>query len=244
MGRNAGHLALGIGKSAGAALTVIPEEFPSGEIRLDDVAAVIEGAILKRKAAEDRDDGIAVVSEGFADKFPQAELASLAGVDIAHDPHGHIRLGELPLSAIVRRAAQDRFARSGRDLPMVDVTIGYELRCASPISFDIDYTRSLGYGAANLLLSDPDDPALADGGLIYLEGEQLKVMPFDDMLDPATGRTRVRMVNTRSQYYQVARQYMTRIRAEDLRDEALVARMAALARTDAVGIRTRFGGVA
>ena len=244
MGRNAGHLALGIGKSAGAALTVIPEEFPSGEIRLDDVAAVIEGAILKRKAAEGRDDGIAVVSEGFADKFPQAELASLSGVDIAHDPHGHIRLGELPLSAIVRRAAQDRFARSGRDLPMVDVTIGYELRCASPISFDIDYTRSLGYGAANLLLSEPDDPALADGGLIYLEGEQLKVMPFDDMLDPATGRTRVRMVNTRSQYYQVARQYMTRIRAGDLRDDALVARMAALARTDAAGIRARFGGVA
>ena len=244
MGRNAGHLALGIGKSAGAALTVIPEEFPGGEIRLDDVAAVIEGAILKRKAAEGRDDGIAVVSEGFADKFPQDELASLSGVDIAHDPHGHIRLGELPLSAIIRRAVQDRFAQLGRDFPMVDVTIGYELRCASPISFDIDYTRSLGYGAANLLLSDPADPALADGGLIYLEGEQLKVMPFDDMLDPATGRTRVRMVNTRSQYYQVARQYMTRIRAGDLRDEALVARMAELARTDAAGIRERFGGVA
>jgi 6-phosphofructokinase 1 len=31
MGRSAGHLALGIGKSAGATPTVIAEEFPRGE---------------------------------------------------------------------------------------------------------------------------------------------------------------------------------------------------------------------
>lgn len=242
MGRKAGHLALGIGTSAAAALTIIPEEFPNPVIKIDDVVKLMEGAILKRKAAEGRDDGIAVISEGVAERFDLDELGNLAGVDIGRDPHGHIRLGELPLSAMIRRAVQQRFIDAGLNFPMVDATIGYELRCASPVSFDIDYTRSLGYGAARLLLSEPADPALADGGLIYLDGERLSVMPFDDMRDPATGRTRVRMVDTQSQRYRVAREYMSRIRPRDLQDDAMVARMAQHSARSETEIRRRFGG--
>ena len=43
MGRKAGHLALGIGKAAGATCTIIPEEFSDEHIRLDDVCNVLEG---------------------------------------------------------------------------------------------------------------------------------------------------------------------------------------------------------
>jgi hypothetical protein len=51
MGRSAGHLALGIGKSAGATLTVIAEEFPRGEpIRLSRLVDVLETSMLKRIA--------------------------------------------------------------------------------------------------------------------------------------------------------------------------------------------------
>jgi 6-phosphofructokinase 1 len=57
MGRKAGHLALGIGKAAGATVTVIPEEFPGDRIKLDDVCVVLEGAILKRRAMG-REDGL------------------------------------------------------------------------------------------------------------------------------------------------------------------------------------------
>ena len=49
MGRKTGHLALGIGKSAGATLIVVPEEFPQERISLNDVCRVLEGAILKRE---------------------------------------------------------------------------------------------------------------------------------------------------------------------------------------------------
>lgn len=240
MGRKAGHLALGIGKAAGAPLTIIPEEFPDPVISIDDVVKRIEGAMLKRKAADGRDDGIAVVSEGVAERFSQDELANMSGFEIARDPHGHIRLGELPLSAILRRAVQQRFADAGKTLGMVDATIGYELRCAPPVSFDIDYTRSLGYAAAQLLLSKPSDSKLANGGLIYLEGERLSVMPFEDMRDPETGRTRVRMINTQSQYYQVARQYMTHISPQDLQDDALVSRMAQHSGRSEDAVRKRF----
>ena len=241
MGRKAGHLALGIGSSAGTALSIIPEEFPDPVIKVDDVVKMMEGAMLKRYAAEGREDGIAVISEGVAERFDPEELAGIAGIDVNRDPHGHIRLGELPLSAMVRRAVQQRFADAGKNIGMVDVTIGYELRCASPISFDIDYTRSLGYGAARLLLSEPADDRFETGGLIYLDGDNLNTLTFDELRDPDTGRTRVRMVDTNSERYKVAREYMVQVHPEDLEDDALVARMAEYSRRSADEIRERFG---
>ncbi len=241
MGRKAGHLALGIGKAADATLTVIPEEFPNPVISMSDVVRLMEGSMLKRKALEGRDDGIVVISEGVAERFTQGELESLSGVDIARDPHGHIRLGELPLSGIIRRAVQQRLSDTGKKITMVDATIGYELRCAPPIPFDIEYTRSLGYGAARLLLTEPANDALANGGLVYLDGGRLNTMPFEDMRDDATGRTQVRMVDIDSQRYRTARSYMTRIEPHDLKNDETVALLAHHAGTSADEIRRRFG---
>src|SRR5207249_3370905 len=51
MGRSAGHLAVGIGKAAGATLTVVAEEFPKGEaVRLEHLVDIVEAAMLKRIA--------------------------------------------------------------------------------------------------------------------------------------------------------------------------------------------------
>ena len=241
MGRKAGHLALGIGSSAGTALSIIPEEFPDPVIKVDDVVKMMEGAMLKRQAVDGREDGIAVISEGVAERFDPEELATLAGIAINRDPHGHIRLGELPLSAMVRQAVQQRFAEGGKILGMVDVTVGYELRCASPLSFDIDYTRSLGYGAARLLLSEPADERFVNGGLIYLEDNNLKTLTFDELRDPETGRTRVRMVDIDSERYKVAREYMVRVQPQDIEDDDLVARMAEYSKRTPDEIRERFG---
>ena len=67
MGRKAGHLALGMGKAAGATLTLIPEEFSQGsesaEVSIDQLVDVLAGAIIKR-ASEGRRDGVAVIAEG------------------------------------------------------------------------------------------------------------------------------------------------------------------------------------
>src|SRR5947208_8506425 len=48
MGRKTGHLALGIGKAAGATLTLISEEFPP-PIRLRTIVDTLVAAIIKRK---------------------------------------------------------------------------------------------------------------------------------------------------------------------------------------------------
>ena len=68
MGRKAGHLALGIGKAAGATLTIIPEEFPEERIRLHEVSRMLEAAILKRRVMGS-EHGVAIIAEGISEKL-------------------------------------------------------------------------------------------------------------------------------------------------------------------------------
>ena len=226
MGRKAGHLALGIGKAAGATITVIGEEFPKERITLAEVCDVLEGAILKRRVLG-RKDGVAVIAEGIGEKLDPEELAKIPGVEVERDPHGHIRLGEIPLATILKREIQRRFKERGEKITIVDVTLGYELRCAPPIPFDIDYTRTLGYGAVRFLLSEPKDDKVKEGGMVCLVGGRLEILPFDELRDPVTGRTKVRLVDINSEHYKVAREYMIRLEREDLENPEMLAKLAA-----------------
>ena len=78
MGRKAGHLALGIGKAAGATLTVIGEEFPDATVPFAHICDIVEGAIIKRRAMG-RNFGVAVLAEGLIEKLDPKELADLSG---------------------------------------------------------------------------------------------------------------------------------------------------------------------
>ena len=229
MGRSAGHLALGMGKAAGATLTVIPEEFPSDRTTVGQVCDVLEGAILKRRVMG-RERGLAIIAEGIAEMLDPEELANLPGVEVNYDQHGHIRLDEIPLEKILKREIQDRFQRRGEDIGIVDRTIGYELRSASPIPFDVDYTRTLGHGAVRCLLSASEENPWADGGLVCLEDGHLKVLPFEELRDPITQRTRIRRVDIHSESYRVARDYMIRLEKVDLADPDKKLRLATAAK--------------
>jgi 6-phosphofructokinase 1 len=226
MGRKAGHLALGIGKAAGATLTIIPEEFRDDQIDVSDVCDILEGAILKRRAMGRR-DGLAVIAEGIGEKLDPEGLSRLPGVVVEHDEYGNIRLSEIPLETILKREIQRRFAERGERIPIVDLTLGYELRCAPPVPFDIDYTRTLGYAAVRFLLEEPKDESLAVGGLVCLgRAGHLRVLPFDELRDPDTGRTKVRLVDVGSESYEVAREYMIRLEKKDLDDLTMLGVMA------------------
>lgn len=239
MGRKAGHLALGVGKSAGATLTIIPEEFEKPQISLDDLSRVIEGAILKRRM-NGQAYGVAVVAEGVGERIDPEELKRSAGTELSYDPYGNVALADIPLAAMIKQRVQSRFKSRGQRIQVTDVTLGYELRCTQPIPFDIDYTRTLGYGAVRFLLDEQDDPRLRHGGFIYLEGQDLRVMPFEDLRDPETGRTRVRLVDTSSQYYNVARDYMIRLNQRDLEDDVTAMRLADLAGLPLDAFRAEF----
>ena len=101
MGRKAGHLALGIGKGAGATLTLIPEEFGAGPVKLATVVDTLAGAILKR-LARGRRDGVAVIAEGVALALDPADLERFDAVE--RDEHGHVRLAEIALGELLKRA--------------------------------------------------------------------------------------------------------------------------------------------
>ena len=90
MGRKAGHLALGIGKAAGATLTVIPEEFRERAVRLSSSAGYLDRNHIKRMS-HGTTDGVVVLAEGLVELLDPHELGGLEHVE--RDEHGHLATG-------------------------------------------------------------------------------------------------------------------------------------------------------
>jgi 6-phosphofructokinase 1 len=218
MGRTAGHLALGIGKSTGATLTIIPEEFP-GPVHFETVCDILEGAILKRQALWSRADGVAVIAEGLLERVPAEELSKIEGVRITRDSYGHLRLAELDLGYILKTQVEHRFANRGAPITIVHKNIGYEVRSASPVAFDCEYVRALGYGAVEFFLDHRTEAKKLSGALVCLVDGKHQYLDFHELLDPASGKSRVRAVDVTKPSYKIAREYMIRIEKEDLENE-------------------------
>ncbi len=88
-------------------------------------------------------------------------------------------------------------------------TIGYELRAADPIPYDIEYTRNLGYGAVRFLLCG------GSGAMIVFDEGKLRPVSFVELTDPLTGRIRNKLVDIKSENYEVGKKYMIRLEKED-----------------------------
>jgi 6-phosphofructokinase len=239
MGRTAGHLAVRIGKAAGVTLTVIAEEFaPDRPIGLEHLVDLIDTTILKR-IAHGRPFGVVILAEGIALRLEEDEL-KVAMPDVERDEHGHIRLGELDLDGVLAERVRARFKERGRKITITPKNIGYELRCASPIPFDIEYTRDLGYGAVDYLRRLIHEGGKEVGAMITVQEEQLVPLPFGSFTDPATGRPKVRDVNVRSGSYRVATEYMIRLEQEDLDDPARLGPIAGAAGMTPDAFKDRF----
>jgi 6-phosphofructokinase 1 len=219
MGRKAGHLALGIGKAAGTTLTLISEEFPK-PIRLKAIVDSLVGAIIKR-LSYGRPDGVAIISEGVVLDVAPGDLEGLHEVE--HDAHGHLRIAEVNIGEILKAQVAARLKAFGLKTTIAAKNIGYELRCADPIPFDMEYTRDLGYCAAKYLLAG------GNAAMISIQGGHFVPVPFAEMMDGDTGRTRIRLVNVASTRYAIARRYMIRLRRDDFEDPHELAKLAATA---------------
>ncbi len=234
MGRSAGWLAMAIGMSAGATITLIPEEFPP-RARVAQIVDVLEGAIIKR-AALGRPDGVALVAEGLAYKFgDREELERILGREVPVDAAGHPRLSEVNLANLLKVELEARFRARGRKLTLVDHELGYELRSADPTPADMGYCRSLGYFSVQLLMRPDPSPCM-----VNIVNGNLSPIHLHDTIDPETNRTRVRMVDLRSDSYRVARAYMIRLEMSDLENPETLAKLAAEAALPADEFRERF----
>jgi 6-phosphofructokinase 1 len=231
MGRKAGHLALGIGKAAGSTLTLIPEEFGPPPIRLRTLVDTLACAVIKR-LAYGRRDGVAVIAEGVVLSIEPTDFDAFE--DVERDAHGHVRIAEVNIGEMLKRAVQARLKEFGIFTTIVEKNIGYELRCADPIPHDMEYTRDLGYCATKYLLEG------GNAALISMQAGQFVAIPFSDLLDTGSGRARTRMVDIHSTRYAIARRYMIRLRRDDFDDEHELARFADTAHMTLEKFRAEF----
>jgi 6-phosphofructokinase 1 len=231
MGRKAGHLALGIGKAAGATLTLIPEEFKEKKIPMKKIVDILVGSIIKR-ISYGRPDGVAIVAEGLVERLDEKDLNQI--VDVERDEHDNIRIAEINFGEILKYKVQERLQEFGVKMTIVAKNIGYELRCADPIPFDMEYCRDLGFMAAKFLFDG------GSGALISFQDGRFVPMYFKDILDPKTKRMKVRMVDPSSESYYVANRYMIRLRKDDFDDPHELAKYAATANLPLEKFREQF----
>lgn len=231
MGRKAGHLALGIGKAAGATLTLIAEEFGGEPVRLAAIVDTLVCAIIKR-LSEGRQYGVAVIAEGLVFDIDPQDLIGVENVE--RDAHGNIRLSEIDIGEMLRHAVIRRLKEFGIKATVVSKNIGYELRCADPIPYDMEYTRDLGYCAAKYLLDG------GDAVMVSMQGGHFVPIAFRELIDPNTGRAKVRLVDIHSTRYAIARRYMIRLRRDDFEDPAALERFADTAGISVKEFRRQF----
>lgn len=234
MGRKAGHLALGIGKATGATLTLIPEEFANKKIKLSHIVDILAGAIIKRMSYG-HPDGVAIIAEGLVEHLDTSDLQSL--VEVERDAHDNIRIAEINFGEILKSQVQERLKEFGLKSTIVAKNIGYELRCADPIPFDMEYTRDLGFSAAQFILEG------GSGAMVSIQNARFVPMYFKDIIDPVTQKTKVRMVDPASESFYIARRYMLRLNQADFDDPHELAKLAATAGLSIDKFRELFGYV-
>lgn len=231
MGRQAGHLALGIGKAAGATLTLIREEFPQETVPFAKICDIVEGAIIKQRALG-RHYGVAVLAEGLIEKLDPSELKDLQDVEL--DEHGHIRFAEVDLGRKVKVELEGRFRQRAIRISISNKNVGYELRCCDPIPFDMAYCRELGNAAIRFLIGG------GSGAMVSIQNGVLVPMLFSDIRDANTGKTRVRNVDVESESYRAARQYMLRLDYTDFEKAGWTEKLAHAGNLSVEELKKRF----
>src|SRR5262249_45949821 len=151
------------------------------------------------------------LAEGLIEAIGEKELIAVMGGGqtgsygkVARDPHNHLRLGEIEFGRMIKDRMLTRMEELGLQISIVDKDLGYELRCADPIPFDAEYTRDLGYAAAKFIRSEA---AGKFGAIISFVGGRMQPLPFDQLINPATGRMQARKVDVTGESYECARRY-------------------------------------
>jgi 6-phosphofructokinase len=175
---------------------------------------------------------VAVVAEGIGERLDPSDLELLK--DVGRDEHGHIRLADVPLGRVLSQRVKQDLAGLGVSMTIGEKDVGYELRCSAPNAFDLDYTRDLGAGAVRTLLSGTSSV------MITRQEAAIVPMPFDELMDPATGRTRVRMVDTSTASHENVWSLQVRIEPADLEEPEKLAAIAKVVGLEPEAARKRY----
>lgn len=188
MGRSAGHLALGIGATCHYPMVVIPEMFNKTIITAEKILNLAISAIVKRKIMG-LPYGAILISEGIFHSLSNAELES-CGVKFTYDDHGHPELGKISKAQMFNDMIENKLKSLGISVKSRPVEIGYEVRCVTPIAYDLMYCSQLGMGVYKLFSEG------VTGCMVYLDiNNTIKPLYLKDIQDPTTGKIPPRGVN-------------------------------------------------
>ncbi len=193
--------------------------------------------MIKRRAMG-RNDGVILLAEGIAAKFSEDELRNLLGVSIKYDDYGNIRVSEIELGKIIRLEIERRFVQRGEKINLVETSIGYTLRCAAPIPFDCEYVRDLGYSAVQFLLNPQYQNQ--QSALICVDAGKLVPIQLEDLINPETGKTKIRYVDIHTDSYAVAQEYMIKLKKEDFEEPDKLLMLAKAAKMTPEAFRSKF----
>jgi 6-phosphofructokinase 1 len=148
MGREAGHLAFGIGTACHYPMIVIPEMFNKTKITFDKITRMVVSSMVKRRILG-IDYGVAMISEGVFHFMSDEEIID-TGINFTYDDHGHPELGNVSKSHIFNMLTQQHLKTLRITVKSRPEEIGYELRCCRPIAYDLSYATRLGLGVYKL----------------------------------------------------------------------------------------------
>ena len=104
MGREAGHLAFGIGTACHYPMIIIPEMFNKTKITFDKITRMVVSSMVKRRIMG-IDYGAAMISEGVFHFMSDEEIIA-TGINFTYDEHGHPELGNVSKSHIFNMLTQ------------------------------------------------------------------------------------------------------------------------------------------
>jgi 6-phosphofructokinase 1 len=148
MGREAGHLAFGIGTACHFPMIIIPEMFHKTKITFDKITRLVISSMIKRKLLG-IEYGVAIISEGVFHFMSDEEIEG-TGINFTYDEHGHPELGNVSKAHIFNLLVQRKLKKLNLTVRSRPNEIGYELRCIRPIAFDLAYATLLGTGTYKL----------------------------------------------------------------------------------------------
>lgn len=211
MGRSAGWLAYGAAIAGEASMVMSVEDIEgamadsetqaeTGKTRkviaLDRFVDRMVDMMLARER-EGREYGTIVLAEGLAEYLPSKVLEG-----VERDDHGHINISSINLGQRMAEMLGKRYSeRTGRTRKINGIQMGYEARCAPPQAFDVMLGSSLGVGAYRALVEQK-----LNGVMVSVSGQfNLHYVPFEELVDPVTLVTKVRFIDTKSDFHRLAR---------------------------------------
>lgn len=188
MGRTAGHLTLGIGASCHYPMIIIPEMFNKTEATVDGIVNMAVSAIIKRKIMGISYGGI-IISEGVFHLLSDEELKK-TGIVFSYDDHGHPELGKVSKAQVFNTALENKLNQLGIKVKSRPIEIGYDVRCHTPVSFDLTYCSQLAFGVWKLF------EANETGCMVYINEKGTAVpLYLHDLQDPSTKKIPPRLVD-------------------------------------------------